>query len=101
MYDIDDVFPLYAYIGPDNFCDREHETRELVTAVKMGRHQMIFGRRRLGKTALIHHVFYHLGQEKKSPITVYIDMLDTKSDGEFMAQLITAVLQSVEQKTSS
>lgn len=101
MEDIKDLFPLYAYTGPDNFCDREEETKSLIRAVKMGRHQMIFGRRRLGKTALIHHLFHHLQVEDKNIVTVYIDMLDTSSDGEFIAQLITAVLQAVEQQTSS
>jgi AAA+ ATPase superfamily predicted ATPase len=101
MEDIEDVFPLYAYTGPDNFCDREDETKELMRAVRMGRHQMIFGRRRLGKTALIHHLFHHLQAEDKTVVTAYIDMLDTTSDGEFITQLITAVLQAVEQQTKS
>ncbi len=50
-------FPTTGYYGPAYFCDREEETQRILTLVKGGESCLLLGIRRLGKTALIHHVF--------------------------------------------
>ena len=53
-------FVLVGYLGPDYFCDREQETRKLVSWLENGSNVTLMAPRRYGKTGLIHHVFHNL-----------------------------------------
>ena len=46
-------FLVYGYEGPYYFCDREEETRKLVSALANGRNVTLAAPRRIGKTGLI------------------------------------------------
>ena len=49
-------FILQGYRGPDLFCDRKQELRELIGHVENGRNMVLYGERRMGKTALLHRL---------------------------------------------
>jgi len=53
-------FALVGYLGPDYFCDREQETRKLVSWLENGSNVTLMVPRRYGKTGHIHHVFHNL-----------------------------------------
>ena len=88
-------FSIHSYIGPDYFCDRVEETQQIISAIENGRSVTLYAIRRLGKTALIHHVFHSL-KKKKDYIVVYLDILHTRTQGQFINLLTTAVLREIE-----
>jgi len=50
-------FLIKGYISPQYFCNRLSETDTLISAIRNNQDITLFGHRRLGKSALIHHVF--------------------------------------------
>lgn len=86
-------FPVTGYAGPECFCNRERETRTLMEALKGGRNVTLISLRRMGKTALIHHLFHQFASQKKW-LTVYVDIMPTASFKEFTEQLATALARA-------
>ena len=72
---------------PGMFCDRENETSRLIRNVKNGRNTCIVSPRRLGKTALIQHVFAQL----KSWACVYVDLNRCNNLEDFLKTLGSAL----------
>jgi len=91
-------FPTIGYYGPKYFCDREEEIKKITQNLEGGQSTTLTSIRRMGKTALINHLQYQLG---KSRICVYVDILPTENTNDFLDQLATAILNSVEEKTST
>lgn len=87
-------FIISGYISPEFFCDREEETARMLNAVRNGRHMTLFSPRRMGKTGLIRHLFYH-AERKKEFIPVYIDIMATTSLREFSEIFGKAVLTAL------
>ncbi len=56
-------FILKGYKDSRFFCDRIRESDNLVNAIKNNQDITLFGYRRLGKSALIQHVFKKLDKE--------------------------------------
>jgi Predicted ATPase (AAA+ superfamily) len=81
-------FLLYNYLGPDYFCDRHEETEILLKSINNNSNTAVFSQRRIGKTALIKHVFYLL---KKKQSTIYLDIFPTSSLKGFTDSLATAI----------
>ena len=81
-------FLLNNYLGPDYFCDRQEETEILLKNIHNLSNTAVFSQRRIGKTALIKHVFYFL---KKKQSTIYLDIFPTSSLKEFTDYLATAI----------
>ncbi|MEA1887429.1 MAG: ATP-binding protein [Bacteroidota bacterium] len=81
-------FPVTAYYGPKYFCDRENEMDRLMKNIKGGNSTTLVALRRLGKTALIKHLFYHLGSDY---ITIYMDILPTESLSDMLNRFSTAI----------
>jgi hypothetical protein len=77
MKKIINPFIVLGYQGPEYFCDREKETIRIVDAIESNRNVNLMSIRRLGKTALIYHVYQHLDIKKFIPI--YIDLEYTHS----------------------
>lgn len=50
-------FVLYGYENPEFFCDREEETKNMLSSLYNGRNITLISPRRLGKTGLILHAF--------------------------------------------
>ncbi len=84
-------FLLRGYKGPEFFCDRENETNKIITGLKNGQDITLYGYRRLGKSALIKHVFHHLESEYTC---IYVDIWGTINAEEFSKQLINSTIQS-------
>jgi len=84
------------YVSDDYFCDREAETKELVSNIKNWRNSVLVSPRRMGKSGLVEHTFVQpeiaTGYE-----TFYVDVYATSTLDDFVLLLgkdITARLQS-------
>lgn len=88
-------FKLGPYSTPDNFCDREEETKEIIQSLESGRHITLFSPRRMGKTGLIKHVQYKMERQKKKTITILFDAFNTDSDASFTSKFISTVLTAI------
>lgn len=84
-------FLLKGYRGPDYFCDRETETETICMSLRNGVDVTLYAFRRLGKSALIRHVFHQLEDEF---YCIFTDLWGTKSMQDFTAELGNAVLRS-------
>jgi AAA+ ATPase superfamily predicted ATPase len=85
-------FPIYGYLGPKYFCNRESEKEELVSALRNGRNVTLYAPRRIGKTGLIRHTFYHLGKKWNC---IYIDVQESFTFEDFTNALLAAILNTV------
>lgn len=86
-------FPVSGYQGPEYFCDRETEIKTLTNALLGNRNITLMSLRRVGKTALIHHLFHELSAQKKW-VFLYADLMSTANLSEFAARLTTALAQT-------
>ncbi|MBL8010790.1 MAG: ATP-binding protein, partial [Flavobacteriales bacterium] len=87
---IDNPFAVNAYLSPQLFCDRERETAAITSALRNGRHVMLYSPRRYGKTGLIHHVFNGLARVRGAR-TVFADVYAARNGHEFNTILLNAV----------
>ena len=92
MREIVNPFLLFGYVSEEYFCDREHETAELISALRNGRNVTLRSPRRIGKTGLIHHVFRRMQQETPECRCFYVDIMATKSLSDFVMELGKAVI---------
>ncbi len=74
-------FLTKGYISPRYFCDRQKETKTILEALTNGRNITLYGRRKLGKTALIKNVFYNMDN---SHICIWIDLLPAQNFAEMV-----------------
>lgn len=88
-------FLLTGYLSPDYFCDREHETQKLISALHNGRNVTLISPRRMGKTGLIHHVFHRMGANNLARC-YYVDLYKTDSLASLVEQLANVVLGSLD-----
>lgn len=82
-------FLINNYEQPIYFCDRDSETKLLLQNILNRTNIAFFAQRRMGKSALIMHTFYHL--KKKNITTIYIDIYATQSLKDFTNQLANAI----------
>ena len=85
-------FPTVGYYGPEYFCNREEETKVLLSNTRGGLNTILVAPRRMGKTALIHHL---LSQIPKKTTGIYLDILPTENLCDFLNAFATAVIRSV------
>ncbi len=85
-------FPTTGYFGPLYFCDREDELASLKRNLEGGNSTTLIALRRLGKTALIRHLFHHLGDDH---CKIYLDILPTESLGELLNQFTSAIAEAI------
>lgn len=93
-------FPIVNYAGPKFFCDRDTETKDILSAIKNGRSLTLYSIRRMGKTGLIHHVLYKLAQKRNMQV-VYVDIFDTMDEKQFVNALCSAVIFAIAKKESN
>ena len=94
-------FLIAGYHSPEFFCDRKAESSTILEALYNGRNITLIAPRRMGKTGLIHHVFYQLKEQKSDVVTLYMDIYSTQSLGDFVrlfANTVLGQLDSVPQK---
>lgn len=84
-------FPIQGYFGPEYFCDREKEKNDLIEAVRNGRNVTLFAPRRIGKTGLIRHVFYHLPKWN----CIYFDVQEAISLDDFVNGFMSAIFNGI------
>lgn len=90
-------FGINYYLGPDYFCDREIETNLLLSNIAQQKHTTFFALRRLGKSALIHHVF-HLLKKKRNQQCIYIDIYATQNLKDLTNQLANSIFSLFPEK---
>ena len=84
-------FLLKGYHSPKYFCNRKEESGTLISAIRNSQDIILFGYRRLGKSALIHHIFENLNKE----ITcIYSDIWGTTNIDEFVKELANSIIKS-------
>jgi len=94
-------FPVLDYYSPEYFCNRSRELNILLKAYKNNRNIVLTSIRRLGKTALIKHLFYHLKQDKTQNIKLlYFDILKTQNMSEFVKEFGNKLIE-IESKNSN
>ncbi len=90
-------FPTTGYYGPGYFCDRKDELARLRQNIKGGNSTTLFALRRLGKTALIKHLFHYLGSKY---VSIYLDILSTESQGDLLNRLSTSIASQYSERTT-
>lgn len=87
---ISNPFSVTSYIGPEYFCDRNEETKELDGALANGRNVTLVSPRRVGKTGLIHHFFQTLNPKEVQ--CFYVDLYSTSNLQDFTKLFAQEVL---------
>ena len=85
-------FITSGYEGPEYFCDRVNETKELADALRNRRNVTLISPRRVGKTGLIQHLFHSL--DPKQVHCIYVDLFSTSNLHEFTKVFAEAVLSA-------
>ena len=94
-------FIYQGYERPKYFCDREVETKTLLSHLKNGRNVTLISLRRIGKTGLIKNTFYHLKEQEKDATCLYIDIFATKNLHDFVELLGVMVINEIVRKNAS
>lgn len=94
---MDNPFVTKGYAGPEYFCDRVEETKQLVELTTNGNNMALISPRRVGKTDLIRHCF------QQSAIndlyyTFHIDIYATTSLRDFVNVFGKAILNELKPK---
>lgn len=87
-------FVTKGYAGPEYFCDREEETRNLIQLLTNGNNMALISPRRLGKTDLIHHCFSQSSILGKY-YTFIVDIYATSSLADFVDVLGQAIFDEL------
>ncbi|MCU0369777.1 MAG: ATP-binding protein [Bacteroidales bacterium] len=90
-------FLTTGYQGAEYFCDREEETNLMLENLVNGRSTTLTSIRRMGKTGLIRHVLANLPDDY---IGIYTDILPSETMGEFLNILVSAVFNSLPEKST-
>lgn len=90
-------FITSGYAGPDYFCDREQETRQLTKLLLNGNNVVLMSPRRLGKTGLLYHCFSQ--EEIQEEFNTFIvDIYSTKNLHDLVMEMGKVVLSSLKSK---
>ena len=92
MKALNNPFVTYGYKGPEYFCDREQETKAIITALHNERNITLVAPRRMGKTGLIHHVFIQIEQAQPDVRCFYVDIFPTKNLKQMVQAMARAIL---------
>lgn len=92
---VNNPFVIRGYAGPEYFCDRENETKRLVSALRNERDVTLMAPRRYGKTGLIRNVF---NQIKHECAVVYLDIYSTRNLTEFTRSFASSVISALDTK---
>lgn len=92
MKEIENPFLVFGYINPNYFCDREEETKKLISSLRNGRIVTLMSPRRIGKTGLIKNVFYHIEAENPDTACFYVDIFPTNNLSDFVHLLAKSIM---------
>lgn len=94
MKTLSNPFVIGRYAGSEYFCDREKETRELISLVTNGNNVVLTGPRRIGKTDLLCHVFDQR-EIKDEFIVINLDIYPTQSLSDFIDSLGRTIIEAL------
>ncbi len=94
---MDNPFVTKGYAGPEYFCDREKETKQLVELLTNDNNLALISPRRVGKTDLIQHCF-NQPEIKDHYYTFHIDIYATASLRDFVNVFGQSILNSLKPK---
>lgn len=101
MKSLNNPFVEFGYKGPEYFCDREQETRQLITDLHNESNVALISPRRLGKTGLIMHVFHKMKTLEPNAVCIYIDLLNTTDINSFTTLLAQRIIGSLDSSIQS
>ena len=87
-------FVTKGYAGPEYFCDRVKETKDLVQLLTNDNNMALISPRRIGKTDLIHHCFAQ-PEIKERYYTFFIDIYSTNSLADFVDVFGNAIFEEL------
>ena len=87
-------FVTKGYAGPEYFCDRVKETKDLVQLLTNDNNMALISPRRIGKTDLIHHCFAQ-PEIKERYYTFFIDIYSTNSLADFVDVFGNAIFKEL------
>lgn len=87
-------FICQGYDSPKYFCDREEETKKMLSSLNNRRNITLISPRRLGKTGMILHLFHNIQSENKDALCLYIDIFPTQNQHEFVNIIGASVLNN-------
>ena len=87
-------FIVTEKIIPEFFCDREKESKQLISLLTNRNNVVLISQRRIGKTALIQYCFENK-KIKDNYLTFYIDILSTTNLQEFTFNLGKEIYERV------
>jgi len=90
-------FIITGYHSPELFCDREAETRALISNAENGVNTTLASIRRMGKTGLILHTMRKLS-ESNSRICIYADVYAAQNLQEFTNKIGSAIINAFPEK---
>ena len=88
-------FLLSGYVSPEYFCDREEESRKLLSALRNGRNVTLVSPRRMGKTGLIRHIF-HMAEQQGHEHCYLVDLYQTDSLTGLVSKLAKTVIGTLD-----
>jgi len=96
MFELKNPFLVAGYHSPAYFCDREAESKKIISALSNDRNVSLISPRRMGKTGLIHHVFYQIRKQNKDIRCFYLDIFSTQNLHDFVTLLGKTVVGKLE-----
>ncbi len=90
--------PFTVRYSSEHFCDREAEIKKLKANVTNELNTLIHSPRRLGKTALIYHLFHKLERGKKHE-TIFVDLFATTKMEDLIKELSEKILEKYHKKS--
>ena len=90
-------FTTFGYESADYFCDRQKETRQMISQLVNGNHIALISPRRMGKTGLILHCFSQ-PELIGNYYTFLIDIYATKNLQDFVYQLGHHIIKRLKNK---
>lgn len=90
-------FVIGGYVSPEYFCDREAESKELLSALLNHRNTAIISPRRMGKTGLIQHCL-QFPEVRKNFHHFFIDIYATGSLSELVFMLGKEIFETLQPK---
>ena len=91
---IKNPFVTSGYLSAEYFCDRQQESKRVISDILNGNNIAIISTRRMGKTGLIQHCF-HSKELSKGYYKFYVDIYATKSLRDFVFSLSKVILEEL------
>ncbi len=85
-------FLTTAYKSPEYFCNRDKETKRLMSAVSNGNNIVLYSWRGVGKSVLIKNTFYYLSKTTDYHL-VYVDIFNTYNTIDFVNEMVNQLLK--------